>query len=198
MALTNIVKTIDLDVYDHDLTPTTIKAIALDSETRYVAAALLWERNPYSIPQTAGVTLTVLRPDKTGVQITGSTYSYDADGTTMYGAYAELTQLAIAIKGTCKGQFKITSGDQILRTEIFGINNGQALDADIEEWAGDLDGHNLDEMASSIETLTTQVGTNTGAITQLNADITAIEYRVEVLENGGGGGSWTNADEVNY
>lgn len=153
MALTNIVTNIDLDVYDHDLTPTTIKAIALDSKTRYVAAALLKERNPYGIPQTASVTLTVLRPDNTGVQVTGSTYSYDADGVTMYGAYAELTQLAIAIKGACKAQFKITDGEQILRTEIFAVNNGQALDADITDWAGVVDGHNLDEMAEQINTL---------------------------------------------
>lgn len=172
MALTNIVTNIDLDVYDHDLTPTTIKAIALDSKTRYVAAALLKERNPYGIPQTASVTLTVLRPDNTGVQVTGSTYSYDADGTTMYGAYAELTQLAIAIKGTCKAQFKITDGEQILRTEIFAVNNGQALDADIESWAGDLDGHNLDEMAESIETLETSVGTLQTDVATVKEDLT--------------------------
>ena len=159
MSLTNIVTNIDLDVYDHDLTPTTVKAIALDGQTRYVAAALLWGRVPYDIGQGAGVILTVLRPDNTGVQVTGSTYAYDADGTTMYGAHAELSQLALAIKGTCKAQFKITSGDQILRTEIFSINNGAALDADIESWAGDLDGHNLDEMAESIETLESAVGT---------------------------------------
>lgn len=158
MALTNVVTTINLDVYDHDTTPSTVKAIALDSKTRYVGAALFLQGNPYGIPQTASVTLTVLRPDNTGVQVTGSTYSYDADGTTMYGAYAELTQLALAVKGTCAAQFKITDGEQILRTEIFHVNNGQALDADIEEWAGDLDGHNLDEMAESIETLETNVG----------------------------------------
>lgn len=176
MALTNIVTNIDLDVYDHDLTPTTVKAIALDGQTRYVAAALLWGRVPYDIGQGAGVTLTVMRPDKTGVQITGSTYSYDADGTAMYGAYAELTQLALAIKGTCKAQFKITSGEQILRTEIFGINNGQALDADVEEWAGDLDGHNLDEMAESIETLETNVGQIQEDLSTVKEGLSAIEY----------------------
>lgn len=176
MALTNIVTNIDLDVYDHDLTPTTVKAIALDGQTRYVAAALLWGRVLYDIGQGAGVTLTVMRPDKTGVQITGSTYSYDADGTAMYGAYAELTQLALAIKGTCKAQFKITSGEQILRTEIFGINNGQALDADVEEWAGDLDGHNLDEMAESIETLETNVGQIQEDLSTVKEGLSAIEY----------------------
>lgn len=54
MSLTNIVTNIDLDVYDHDLTPTTVKAIALDGQTRYVAAALLWGRVPYDIGQGAG------------------------------------------------------------------------------------------------------------------------------------------------
>lgn len=169
MALTNVVTTINLDVYDHDTTPSTVKSIALDSKTRYVGAALFSEGNPYGIPQTASVTLTVLRPDNTGVQVTGSTYSYDADGTTMYGAYAELTQLAIAIKGICKAQFKITDEEQILRTEIFSINNGQALDADISEWAGDLDGHNLDEMAESIETLESAVGT-------LQTDVSSVKH----------------------
>lgn len=38
MALTNIETTIILDLYDHDTTPTKIKAIALDSKTRYVLA----------------------------------------------------------------------------------------------------------------------------------------------------------------
>lgn len=172
MALENIVTNIDLDVYDHDLTPTTIKAIALDSKTRYVAAALLKERNPYGIPQTASVTLTVLRPDNTGVQVTGSTYSYDADGITLYGSYAELTMLALAVKGTCVAQFKVTDGEQILRTEIFYVNNGRALDADISEWAGDLDGHNLDEMAESIETLESAVGT-------LQTDVATVKEDLE-------------------
>lgn len=177
MALTNIVTNIDLDVYDHDLTPTTIKAIALDSKTRYVAAALLKERNPYGIPQTASVTLTVLRPDNTGVQVTGATYSYDADGVTMYGAYAELTQLAIAVKGTCVAQFKVTDGEQILHTEIFYVNNGRALEADITDWAGDLDGHNLDEMADSIETLESAVGA-------LQTEVSSVKEGFSAEQNG--------------
>lgn len=37
MPLTNIETTIILDLYDHDTTPSTIKAIQLDSNTRYVA-----------------------------------------------------------------------------------------------------------------------------------------------------------------
>lgn len=176
MALTNVVTNINLEVHDHDQTPSVVKSIALDSKTRYVAAALFMQGNPYGIPQTASVTLTVLRPDKTGVQVTGSTFSYDADGTTMYGAYAELTQLALAIKGACKAQFKITDGEQILRTEIFSVNNGQALDADIESWAGDLDGHDLDEMAESVETLEESVGT-------LQEDVEDIKTELEQYED---------------
>ena len=161
MALTTIVKTLVLDVYDHDQTQAIIKAIALDSKTRYVQATLTYMGADYPVSETATVTLTVLRPDKVGAQVVGSVVDVDnADRTgTIKGVQAELTQTALAVKGKCLCQFKITDGEQILRTEIFSINNGQALDADIEEWAGDLDGHNLDEMADSIETLETSVGT---------------------------------------
>lgn len=161
MALTNIVKTLVLDVYDHDQTQATIKAIALDSKTRYVQATLTYMGADYPVSETATVTLTVLRPDKVGAQVGGSVVDVDnADRTgTIKGVFAELTQAALAVRGKCLCQFKITDGEQILRTEIFAVNNGQALDADIEDWAGVVDGHNLDEMAESIETLESAVGT---------------------------------------
>ena len=161
MALTNIVKTLVLDVYDHDQTQTTIKAIALDSKTRFVKATLTYEGADYPVSETATVTLTVLRPDKVGAQVVGSVVDVDnADRTgTIKGVYAELTQAALAVRGKCLCQFKITDGEQILRTEIFAVNNGQALDADITDWAGVVDGHNLDEMADSIDALETSVGT---------------------------------------
>ena len=75
MALTNIETNIILDLYDHDLTPTKIKAIALDNSTRCVAAVVRNRGGMYDIGQTAGVTLTVVRPDKTKVQNTGETYA---------------------------------------------------------------------------------------------------------------------------
>jgi len=161
MSLTNIVKTLVLDVYDHDQTQAIIKAIALDSKTRYVQATLTYMGADYPVSETATVTLTVLRPDKVGAQVVGSVVDVDnADRTgTIKGVYAELTQTALAVKGKCLCQFRITDGEQILRTEIFGINNGQALDADITDWAGVVDGHNLDEMAESIETLESAMGT---------------------------------------
>lgn len=35
-------------------------------------------------------------------------------------------------------------------------------------------------------------------IGELKEDLSDLELRVEVLEKGGGGETWTNADEVNY
>ena len=152
MSLINIEKTIALDVYDHNTTPSVIKAIQLDTGTRNVSAVIQNSGQAYDIGQNAAVSLTVLRPDKTKVQITGQTFSYTGYGSdaTAYGAKADLSDVALAIKGNLKAQFKITSGAQELRTEIFTINNGEALDAGDGDWAGDLDGHNLDEMAQDI------------------------------------------------
>lgn len=150
MALTDVLTTIDLDVYDYDQTPTQIKAIALDSKTRYVAAAILLRGNPYDIGENTAVTLTIIRPDGAGAQITGSTYSYEGENAILYGAYAELTQTALAVSGTLQAQFMLTSGDQILRTEIFTINNGVALDSTVSEWAGEYQGYNLDELVQDI------------------------------------------------
>ena len=155
MSLINIEKTIALDVYDHNTTPSVIKAIQLDTGTRNVSAVIQNSGQAYDIGQNAAVSLTVLRPDKTKVQITGQTFSYTGYGSdaTAYGAKADLSDVALAIKGDLKAQFKITSGAQELRTEIFTINNGEALDAGDGDWAGDLDGHNLDEMAQDISDL---------------------------------------------
>lgn len=158
MSLINIEKTIELDVYDHDTTPSVIKTIQMDTGTRTVFAVIQNSRQDYDIGQNASVSLTVLRPDKTKVQVTGQTFvCYTGTDGTMYGAKAELSDVALAVKGNLKAQFKITSGEQELRTEIFTINNGEALDAGDGDWAGDLDGHNLDEMAESIEALQTDV-----------------------------------------
>ena len=169
MSLINVEKTITLDVYDHDTTPSVIKTIQLDTGTRTVYAVIQNSRQDYDIGQNASVSLTVLRPDKTKVQITGETFvSYTgADGNT-YGAKAELSDVALAVKGNLKAQFKITSGEQELRTEIFAINNGEALDAGDGDWAGDLDGHNLDEMAQDIEDTKT-------AVTEMESDISELK-----------------------
>ena len=184
MSLINVEKTIALDVYDHDTTPSVIKTMQMDSGTRTVFAELQNSRQTYDIGQNASVSLIVLRPDKTKVQITGETYptaetTVDGETITLYGASAELTQLALAVKGKIKAQFKITSGDQELRTEIFAINNGEALDAGDGDWAGDLDGHNLDEMAQSIEDLSSDVSEIQGDVSTLKEDftnLTEVEY----------------------
>lgn len=152
MALQNIEANITLDLYNHDTTPATIKAIQLDSQTRYVAAMLQSMGAQYDIDSGATVQLIVIRPDKVGVQITGTTFTYGDEGASFLGPYAELTQVALAINGKMFGQFKVTSGDQILRTEIFTISTGVALDASTDEWADEYDGYNLEEMATYIET----------------------------------------------
>lgn len=151
MAIAGIVKLITLDVYNHDTTSETIKAIAADNDTRYVAAEIQNEGIWYDIGSDSDVELIIIRPDKVGVAITGQPYpiEYQTGGEidpetgdeapvvtqTYYGVYAELTQPALAISGTLLGQFKITNGNQILRTEIFKINNGRALDTETNEWA---------------------------------------------------------------
>ena len=81
-----------------------------------------------------------------------------------------------------RGQFKITSGTQILRTEIFAINNGVALDASTDEWADEYDGYNLEEMATSIETNTADIATLEADVSQIKEDFTALVARIEALE----------------
>ena len=67
MSLINIEKTIELDVYDHDTTPSVIKTIQMDTGTRDVYAVIQNAKQDYDIGQNASVSLTVLRPDKTKV-----------------------------------------------------------------------------------------------------------------------------------
>lgn len=182
MSLINVEKTIDLDVYDHDTTPSAIKAIQMDAGTRTVFAVIRNSGQTYDIGQNASVSLIVLRPDKTKVQITGEPYriaetTADGETITYYGVSAELTQLALAVKGNLKAQFKITSGEQELRTEIFAINNGEALDAGDGDWAGDLDGHNLDEMAQDIEDAKAAVSEMETDVSELKSGLN--DYRYE-------------------
>lgn len=191
MALTIIERNVQLDVYDHDLTPSTIKAIALDSKTRYVGAEIHNGGQTYDIGQNTGVTLTIIRPDKTGVQVTGETFQYTiGDGETVYGAYAELTQTALAVSGTLKAQFMLTSGDQILRTEIFSINNGVALDATVNEWAGEYQGYNLDELVQSVNTAVATVG-------EMEQDVATLKEGLQSIEIGYESGSGKTVIQAN-
>lgn len=166
MAISNVVKLITLDIYNHNTTPETIKAIAADNDTRYVAAEIQNEGVWYDIGSESTVQLTVIRPDHVGVAITGQPYpiEYESGGeidpetgdetpivtSTYYGVYAELDQPALAISGILQAQFKITNGTQILRTEIFKINNGRALDVETSEWTGEYQGYNLDELVETV------------------------------------------------
>lgn len=149
----NIDTFLTLDVYDYDLSPSTIKAIALDSNTRSVTAYITKNGQPYDIGQ-ANVTLTVIRPDGVGAQVTGEAFEYEAsvaDTTvTRHGASAELSPATLAKKGTLRAQFMFTSGEQVLHTEIFTINCGEALDASTDTWAGEYQGYNLDELVQNV------------------------------------------------
>ena len=152
MALENVITSLVLDVIDHDQSSATVKAIALDSKTRYVQATVVQHGLDYDVDPNAVVTLTILRPDNVGVQITGSVVDVDnADRTgTIKGVFAELTQAALAKSGTLRAQFKMTVGEQILRTEIFRINNGIALDGETSEWADQYQGYDLEEVMQTV------------------------------------------------
>ena len=177
MALTNLQANITLDVYDHDGAKPSIKTIALDDNTRYVLANIRSRGEVYDIGSSATVQLIVIRPDKVGVQIAGQAQGIeigqeDESVVTVYGAYAELDQAAIVLPGTLLGQFKITSGDQILRTQIFQILNGEALDSDT--WAGDYDGYNLDELVADVAEAVEKVGDLETDVAQIKEDFTDI------------------------
>ena len=183
MSLSDISTTISLDLYDHDLTPSKIKAIALDSKTRYINAQLTRGGQQYDIGQSTAVTLTIVRPDKTGVQVTGATYSYlvyiDGIETTVYGARAELTQTALAVSGALLAQFMFTSGEQILRSEIFTINNGIALDSTVSEWAGEYQGYNLDELVQNVNETVAKVDAMEQDISELKQTLKSITINQE-------------------
>ena len=186
MALQNVEANITLDLYNHDTTPTTVKAIQLDSQTRYVAATLQSMGAEYGLDSNATVQLIVIRPDKVGVQITGTTFTYGDESALFLGPYAELTQVALAVNGKMRGQFKITSGDQILRTEIFAISTGEALDASTDEWADEYDGYNLEEMSTSIETNTADIATLEVDVNQIKEDFTDMVNSAYVTDSASG------------
>lgn len=190
MSLENIVANLELDVYNHDSGRPTIKAIALDDNTRYAAAMIRYKGEPYNVDQNATVELIVIRPDKVGVMTNGSPYElpYDDPSTegieAIYGVYAELDQTAIAVPGELLGQFRITSGGQLLRTQIFKINNGKALDAETSDWAGEYEGHNLDEMAAEIEDNTADIATIEIDVSQMMEDLSEISESSNNLFDG--------------
>lgn len=160
MALETIISTVYLDVYDHDTTPSTIKTIALDSQTRYVRAYLQRRGDVYQPDVTATVRLTALRPDKIGVEATGSVIELVPAGDgdeAVYGLEAEITQAMIAIPGVVRFQFKMEVDGEFIRTEIFNANNGVALDGSTSEWAEEYQGYNLDELANDIAEINTRV-----------------------------------------
>lgn len=169
-----IVSTVYLDVYDHDTSPSTIKTISLDSQTRYVHAYLQKSGEIYNPDTSAIVTLTAIRPDKVGAETQGSIILLEEavhgeateieetlDGETtsnaeiispaVYGLVAEITQAMLAVPGVVLFQFKMEVGNEALRTEIFRSNNGRALDGEASSWADEYQGYNLDELVEKVD-----------------------------------------------
>jgi hypothetical protein len=177
MALENVTASLVLDVINHDQSQATVKAIALDSKTRYVRATITQDGLDYLVDESATITLTILRPDNVGVQITGSVVDVDnADRTgTIKGVFAELTQAALAKSGNLKAQFKITSGEQILRTEIFQVKNGIALDGETAEWADQYEGYNLDEVIQTVNTAVATVEGMQSDVAKLQAGLSSVK-----------------------
>lgn len=180
MALENVITTLVLDVIDHDQTQGVVKAIALDSKTLYVQATIVRHGLDYDVDPNAAVTLTILRPDNVGVQVTGSVVDVDnSDRTgTIKGVFAELTQAALAVKGNLKAQFMLKSGDQVLRTEIFTISCGEALDASTDTWAGEYQGYNLDELVQN-------VNESSAKVDAMEQDVSELKSGLSDLQDGG-------------
>ena len=190
MALDLLETNIVLDVYDHDGTRPSIKSIALDDNTRYVFARLTYQGVTYDIGSDATVELVIIRPDKVGAQIVGESKAIqmgqeDESIVTVYGAYAELDQPAIAVAGTLLGQFIITSGDQILRSQIFAVNNGEALDSDT--WAGQYDGYNLDELVEMVDEAVDKVDDMEEDVAELKSGFNELYNTAYVTDSASGG-----------
>ena len=181
MSMEPILSEVYLDVYDHDTTPTTIKAIALDSQTRFVQAYLQKYGEVYQPDLNATVNLIAIRPDKVGVEGDGEIVMLVPPGEdteepiyeeqevegeiiqvqtgtrvipgepAIYGVKAEITQAMLAVEGIVLLQFRLTVGDKVLRTEIFRINNGRALDGETSSWADEYQGYNLDELVEKVD-----------------------------------------------
>ena len=198
MAIENIQKVITLDVYDHNSTPSTVKAIAYDNDTRYIAAEIRNEGERLDISPDSDVRLTIIRPDNVGVSITGEPYAFEYSHggiidpetgeeeivtETYYGVYAELTQAAISVAGIIYAQFKITSGSQILRTEIFQINNGRALDVEPDTWAGEYDRYDViaTELLRRMEAAETKANKASSDIRDYADQIAAAEAKVDAV-----------------
>lgn len=181
MALQNLITALVLDVYDHDTSAMGVKSISCDSGSRFVRAALTYRKVPYAVGTGATVTLTVVRSDQTAVSIPGRTVDEGR-------IEAELTDVATAVKGTLLGQFKIEDGTQVLRTEVFKINNGVALDVDADTWADEYKGYSLDEYATKVDFLMNAIKDVSGDGVDVDGTITKnqtyVDHRISVHDNG--------------
>jgi len=146
----NVTVTLSLDVYDHDLSEVSMKAIACDNNARHIKVRFLRSGFTYDIGSDAVVSLCVVRPDGVGAWMDATTIPY-TDGYTVYGAEVQLSDAALEIKGAAFGQFVIRKGEDSLRTEIFKMEVGRALDQDTEEWVDKYQGYYIDDIIKKLE-----------------------------------------------
>ena len=74
-----------------------------------------------------------------------------------------------------------TSGEQVLRTEIFTINCGEALDASTDTWAGEYQGYNLDELVQNVNESSAKVDAMEEDVTDLKEGFTRLSARLTAL-----------------
>lgn len=148
--------TLTLDVYDHDVSEVSMKAIACDNTARRVRARFLKLGSAYDIGNDAVVFLTVVRPDGVGVSVRCATILFTGEYNG-FGAEGGLSDAALEVKGTALGQFVIRNETEVIRSEIFKIEVGRALDQDTEEWADSYQGYNLEELIQKLEVATSTV-----------------------------------------
>ena len=191
MAMEPIVVDVYLDVYDHDTTPTTIKTIALDSQTRYVRAFLQKRGEVYQPDTNAIVKLVALRPDRIGVEGSGTVVELvpaSEEDEAVFGLSAEITQAMLAVNGVVLFQFKMEVGTEILRTEVFRASNGRALDIDADGWTDQFRGYYLDELAEKIDFIGTVIDRAVPGEMSIDAAILEthnyIDNRISIRDNG--------------
>ncbi len=176
-----VIVTLTLDVYDHDVSEVSMKAIACDNTARRVRARFLKLGSDYDIGNDAVVFLTVVRPDGVGVSVRCGTiyFSGEYNG---YGAEGGLSDAALEVKGTALGQFVIRKETEVIRSEIFKIEIGRALDQETEEWADNYQGYNLEEIIQKLEIALCSIETDGTTIAITTQTDSGAEYYLYVDE----------------
>ena len=74
-----------------------------------------------------------------------------------------------------------TSGEQVLHTEIFTINCGEALDASTDTWTGEYQGYNLDELVQNVNSAVATVEGIEQDVSELKEGLRSLSARLSAL-----------------